>query len=137
MVVPMAVRKELPNAGVKILVLQRNLHRRCINIYTKKKWVEMLAGFQTPHAMLSDKESDFIRELSRGNAEVEPDESSGRILIPRKLLDWIGAKDEVILVGHGAKLEIWETKQYELTELSPEETAKMAAEMYERLNKPV
>jgi MraZ protein len=133
MVVPVAIRKALSEAGEEILVLQRNLHRRCINVFTKVQWVKMLSDFQTPYSLLSDRESDFIREFSRGSAEVEPDESSGRILVPRKLLDWIGAMDEVVLVGQGARFELWEPKQYGEIEFSPAAAAQIAAEMYERL----
>jgi MraZ protein len=135
MVVPVAIRKALSEAGESILVLQRNFHRSCINVYAKTQWVKMLSDFQTSHSILSHSESDFIREFTRGSAEVEPDESSGRILIPRKLLDRIGARDEVILVGQGLKLEIWETRQYEEVEFPPEDAAKMASEMHERLRR--
>ena len=136
MVIPVTIRKELSEAGERALVLQRNLHRRCVNVYTKVKWVEMLDRFQTPFAVLNDQESDFIREFSRGNAEVEPDDSTGRILIPRKLLEWIGATDEVILAGQGSKFEIWEASEYEAIAYSPEEIVRVAAGMYKRLVAP-
>jgi MraZ protein len=136
MVVPVAIRKALSEAGESALVLQRNFHHDCINVYAKAQWIKMLSGFQTSHSVLSERESSFIREFNRGSAEVEPDESSGRILIPRKLLDRIGARDEVVLVGQGLKLEIWEKKRYEEVECPPGDTARMASEMHERLCRP-
>ncbi|MDR1273251.1 MAG: protein mraZ [Odoribacteraceae bacterium] len=135
-VIPVAVRKELSEAGERILVLHHNLHRDCINVYTRARWVQMLADFQTTYAALDARESDFIREFSRGSAAVEPDESSGRILIPRKMLDRIGARDELILAGQGAQLEIWEPGRYEEAAFSPDETARVASEMYQRLTNP-
>ncbi|MDR0544914.1 MAG: hypothetical protein LBG30_06200 [Odoribacteraceae bacterium] len=135
MVVPSSVRKALSEAGERALVLQRNLHRRCIDAYAKSRWMKMLDDFQTPYSVLSESESEFIREFARGNAEVEPDESSGRILVPKKLLDWIGTRNEVVLVGQGMKLEIWDAGLYEAMELPPGDVAKMASEVYERLTR--
>jgi MraZ protein len=133
MVVPVTIRKDLSEAGEQVLVLQRNLHRNCINLYTKVRWVKMLSDFQTLYADLSAEESDNIREFNRGTAEVEPDDSSGRILLPRNMLDWIGAGDEVILAGQGTKCEIWERRQYEEIAFSPASRARMAEGMYKRL----
>jgi DNA-binding transcriptional regulator/RsmH inhibitor MraZ len=96
----------------------------------------MLSKFQTPFAALNAVESDCIREFSRGCAEVEPDESSGRILIPRKMLDVIGAREEVVLAGQGAQMEIWEPAAYEAVAFPAEETARVADEMYRRLTEP-
>jgi MraZ protein len=135
MVVPVAIREALSGAGETLLVLHENLFNNCINLYTKTSWERLIADIQTPRAPLSRQESDFVREFSRGTAAVTPDESSGRILVPRKMLDRLGATDALLLAGQGARLEIWEPTRYEQAALPPEQRAAMAEEIYQRLSR--
>jgi MraZ protein len=45
-------------------------------------------------------------------SEISPD-SQGRFVIPGKLLDGLGIKDEIIFAGVGSTFQAWEPKSYE------------------------
>ena len=62
----------------------------------------------------------------RDRAFVEPDEKLGRITIPRKILDSIGAEKEMIFVGNDHKIEIWSKELYNKKQMGSEEFVALA-----------
>ena len=74
----------------------------------------------------------FLRRFFKGMAEVQLD-SSNRLLIPKRLLDEIEAKKEVILAGMTGKIEIWASKNYEKFEIGHDEFTGMAESIMEGL----
>lgn len=54
----------------------------------------------------------------RNRAIVEPDSKLGRISIPKKLLESIGAGKDVVFSGNDHKIEIWAKDKYESSAIS-------------------
>ena len=59
-------------------------------------------------------------------AIVEPDAKLGRITIPKKLLDLIGAQKEIIFSGSDYKIEIWAKENFESGVISNDEFISIA-----------
>ena len=55
-----------------------------------------------------------------------PDAKLGRISVPKKLLEAIGAEKEIIFCGNDYKIEIWAKDRYESEALSEQEYAALA-----------
>ena len=68
----------------------------------------------------------FWREYMRNRSLVEPDGKVGRINIPKKLLESIGADKEVVFSGNDHKIEIWAKERYESNEISNEDFVALA-----------
>ena len=51
------------------------------------------------------------RNFFRGNTVVELD-NNGRFLIPKNMLQYAALEKEVIVIGMGTKIEIWNPEQY-------------------------
>ncbi len=62
----------------------------------------------------------------RNRSLVEPDGKVGRINIPKKLLESIGADKEVVFSGNDHKIEIWAKERYESNEISNEDFVALA-----------
>ena len=62
----------------------------------------------------------------RNRAIVEPDSKLGRISIPKKLLESIGAGKDVVFSGNDHKIEIWAKDRYESGAVSEEEIISLA-----------
>ena len=69
----------------------------------------------------------------RNRAVVEPDLKFGRISIPKKLLDMIGVKKDVVFYGNDYKVEIWAKEVYEAMESSNEEISTLAGQLSETI----
>jgi len=66
---------------------------------------------------ITDPLARLLLRMILGNAsELEMDEG-GRILIPSKLRDFAGLKDEAVLVGQGEYLEVWAPASWKEQEL--------------------
>ena len=71
----------------------------------------------------------FQRNFLRGAMDVEMD-ANGRILVPKTLTKFASIEKEVILVGVGNRLEIWNPAQYEEYLISDENEFADLAEKY-------
>jgi len=83
----------------------------CLLIYDDEGWRVLEESLK---ALPSNKRE--ARELTRhflaGAAEVEVDKQ-GRILLPAVLRDYAKITKDIILVGVGNKIEIWDKEQYD------------------------
>ena len=66
----------------------------------------------------------------RDRALVEPDGKLGRISIPKKLLDAIGAQKEVVFYGSDHKIEIWAKEKFTSSEIPNEEFVSLAGSIF-------
>ncbi len=78
---------------------------RCLDIYTKEEWekLEMRISQLSP---LKKEVQAFQRFYIAGGLPVDSG-SQGRVLIPKSLRDYANLQDEIVIVGMGTKLEIW------------------------------
>ena len=83
----------------------------CIDIYTLEEWEKFA---QKLHKLSVTKRDmrDFVRFIFGNATEVELDKQ-GRILLPAMLRDTVGIEKEVIVMGVGNKVEIWDRAAWE------------------------
>jgi MraZ protein len=80
----------------------------CLFLYDIPSWekvVQKLEELALPDKM---QERAFKRALLSGAHEAEPD-FQGRILIPQGLREYASIQDEIIIIGVGTRLEIWDS----------------------------
>lgn len=121
---PSKVRAALPSGASEELVLRRGFEP-CLVLYPMleyKKIYSKVKGLSE----FTEEYRKFQRSFFRGNADVELD-SAGRINIPKKMMEFANLEKEVILVGLGNRIEIWNPDQYENYLIQdPNEYSKMA-----------
>ena len=76
----------------------------------------------------------FLRGFFKGIAEVVLD-ASNRLLIPKRLLDEIGADREIVMAGQLGKIEIWTEEAYDKIEGGDESFALLAEKIMGNLNR--
>lgn len=75
------------------------------------------------------KNRDFTRYFYRGATELNLD-STGRLLLPKRLLEYAGVDKEVVLFAHGNKIELWDKTAYDdLLSDEPDEFGFLAEEV--------
>jgi len=67
----------------------------------------------------------FLRMFFSGTAEVTLD-ANNRMLIPKRLMDYAGIGDEVVLAGQSGKIEIWASNRYGSVSQADDDFAAMA-----------
>lgn len=83
----------------------------CLCVYDMPAWerfVQKLSGL--PYN--TRKQRELVRFFMSSATEVEPDKQ-GRILLPQKLRTHAHIEKNVVLLGVGARIEIWDPGTYE------------------------
>lgn len=98
----------------------------CLELYSDVDWkqIEEQLVAQHPIAMA---DSRFFRRNFYSHVVPAPPDSQGRILVPAFLLEIAGIAKEVLILGIGEKIELWNEQRYKeyLTSFgaTPEEVA--------------
>lgn len=109
-----------------VLVIKKDLFENCLNMYTYQEWENESEQVKARLNFFNKEHALFWREYMRDRAVVEPDGKLGRISIPKKLLDTIGADKEIVLAGNDHKIEIWAKENYEARQISQEDFVALA-----------
>lgn len=105
LIIPAKLRDELGEQ----FVVTRGLDG-CLSIYAMDEW-EALAAKIHALPLTSQKARQFSRFILAGAAECELDKM-GRILLPQVLRQAAGLDKEVVLIGVGSRVEIWDRDKW-------------------------
>jgi MraZ protein len=126
LVLPSRIKAQLPDpdGGVQELAIKRGFEQ-CLIIYPMvefKKVFSKISGLNE----FNEEHRKLQRSFLSGVTTVELD-SNGRLLIPKNMLTSAGIDKDVILVGTGSKVEIWNPSIYEKNQIQdPGELSKLA-----------
>jgi len=133
LMVPANLKKQLPNVEQEGLVVNRGFEKHLV-IYPKKVWegiVEELSKLN----QYQKKTREFIRFFTRGATELTLD-ASGRVNLPKSLLEFAGIEGEVVLACQFDKIELWAKDAYDsLLDSEPEDFANLAEEVMGNINR--
>lgn len=82
----------------------------CLYVYANDEWEQFAQNLRTL-SLVNKEARQFKRFFLAGAAQVETD-PQGRILIPTGLREYAGLKKDVILVGVGTRIEIWDSEKW-------------------------
>ena len=107
---PSKVKSKLPEVSGNQLVLSLGLEP-CLVLYPLveyRKIYSRIASMNEFNEEYRRLQRNFFRRIS----EIDLD-GSGRILIPKTMTKYANLEKEIILVGMGNRMEIWDTATYE------------------------
>ncbi|MGB1020073.1 MAG: division/cell wall cluster transcriptional repressor MraZ [Flavobacteriaceae bacterium] len=108
---PVAIKGQLAAHLSKGFVLKRAVFNTCLELYPMQEW-EVLMQKVNSLNRFNKKNNDFIRRFTAGVKLVEMD-SSGRLLIPKDLVNYAAIKKQVVISSAVSILEIWNKELYE------------------------
>ena len=123
-VLPSRIKAQLPEGGGHELVIRRGFEQ-CLILYPMvefKKVFSKISGLSE----FNEEYRKLQRNFFSGTVTVELD-NNGRFLIPKNMLTYSAIDKDVILVGMGNKVEIWNPSIYEKYQINdPSELSKLA-----------
>ena len=127
LMVPSSLKKQLPNVEAEGLVINRGFEKHLV-IYPKKVWEGIVAELSKLN-QYEKKTREFIRFFTRGASELTMD-ASGRVNLPKSLLEFAGINGDVVLACQFDKIEVWSKTAYDnLLDNEPENFANLAEEV--------
>lgn len=106
LVLPTKFRSEIANGAVLTIGFDG-----CLTIYTTQEW-ERFFNSLLSKSMTSAPVRKVTRTLAGNAIDIEMDKS-GRVNIPKYLLEIAGIDKDVTIVGRASVIEIWSTKKWQ------------------------
>lgn len=120
-IVPAKFREELGSKFVATKGLDN-----CIFLYPLGEWQVLEEKLRSLPFTRADVRS-FVRFFFSGASELEMDKQ-GRIVLPPNLRDYAGINRDLMVIGVGARVEIWSNQSWEQYNQSAESSFEMIAE---------
>lgn len=92
-------------------VIKRSVFQPCLELYPMEEWNQLMQKMNKKNRFKA-KNANFIRSFSAGVKTVEID-ATGRLLIPKNLVDIANINKEVVLTSAINIVEIWDKDSYE------------------------
>jgi MraZ protein len=108
---PIAIKKQLASTISNGFVFKRAVFNACLELYPVKEWKKLMEKVNDLNRF-NKKNNDFIRRFTAGVKTVEID-TSGRLLIPKDLVNYAHISKEVVVSSTVNILEIWDKSLYE------------------------
>ena len=108
---PIAIKKQLAGNMANGFVIKRAVFNTCLELYPIKEWEQLMEKVNALNRF-NKRNNDFIRRFTAGVKTVEMD-VSGRLLIPKDLVNYAHIRKEVVVSSTVNILEIWDKSLYE------------------------
>ncbi len=115
---PARLRDALASAGEPRIVLMRNPHSRSLLALPQSMWSELSRKVTAASPFDAPAQRNVLRYVA-SSQEVDLD-VHGRVLVPPALREWAGLVKDVVWVGMGGYIQLFDQATYE---------AEMAAEL--------
>ena len=136
-ILPMAFKKQMPPAAQDHFVVRKDIFENCLVLYALDDWNRQLEKIRKRINPYNREHNMFLRNFFKGTAELSLD-SNNRMLIPKRLLDIIGAERDVVLAGEDGRIEIWAASVYDTIGMAADDFANLAEKLLGgSLNEPM
>ena len=127
-ILPMAFKKQMPADAQDHFVVRKDIFENCLVLYSIEDWNRQLTKIRKTINPYNREHNMFLRNFFKGTAELSLD-NSNRLLIPKRLMDLIGAERDVVLAGQDGRIEIWASEVYEKIDMPGDDFAKLAEKL--------
>jgi MraZ protein len=110
-ILPMAFKKQMPADAQDHFVVRKDIFENCLVLFAIEDWNKQLEKIRKKVNPYNREQNMFLRNFFMGTAELSLD-NNNRILVPKRLMDLIGADRDVVLAGQDSRIEIWPADVY-------------------------
>ena len=112
LMVPSEFKEQLGEQVEEGFVLRPGLHASCLELYTRKDWDNVQDKLRASLSQFNAQHDAVLRRYNAGARFAKLD-STGRLQIPKDLLEKGSLVKEVIITSVTTKMEIWDKSLYE------------------------
>ena len=111
LMLPSGLKKQLLPLLSDGFVLKRSLFQPCLELYPMTEWDKLVGQVNKLNRFVKE-HIDFIRMFTTGLKPIQLD-ATGRILIPKDLVDFARIKKKIVVSSVINMIEIWDKDSYE------------------------
>lgn len=129
-ILPISLKNQLLPVLNEGFVIKRSVFQQCLELYPKSEF-DVLMQKVLKKSRINRKYDAFVRNFVAGMKEVTIDGDTGRLQIPKNLVEYAEIGKEVVLNAVFDKIEIWNKEKYEVILAEGEkEYADLAEEIF-------
>ncbi|MBS9462266.1 division/cell wall cluster transcriptional repressor MraZ [Flagellimonas sp. HMM57] len=111
-ILPISLKNQLLPVMNEGFVIKRSVFQQCLELYPKNEF-DVLMQKVLKKSKINRKYDAFVRNFVAGMKEVSIDSDTGRLQIPKNLVEYAEIGKEVVLNAVFDKIEIWNKDKYE------------------------
>jgi len=127
-ILPAAFKKQMPADAQDHFVVRKDIFENCLVLYSIEDWNRQIEKIRKKINPYNREHNMFLRNFFKGTAELSLD-NNNRLLIPKRLMDLIGAQRDVVLAGQDGRIEIWAADIYEKIDMPADDFANLAEKL--------
>jgi len=127
-ILPMTFKKQMPADAQDHFVVRKDIFENCLVLYSIEDWNRQLDKIRKRMNPYNREHNMFLRNFFKGTAELSLD-NNNRLLIPKRLMDLIGAERDVVLAGQDGRIEIWAEAVYDKIDMASDDFADLAEKL--------
>ena len=104
-VLPSAFKKEMGEFALEPLVLEKSLHKECLDIHTNKYWQERVTEFKRTLDPFDEDDDNLLQYFYQNFVKVTM-AANGRINIPAGYLEYANLEKGVEFIGMGESIRL-------------------------------
>ena len=125
---PSIFKKNLTSKKSNIFVLKKDIFEDCLVLYPLPVWERESQKLQTALNPYNREHNRFLRKFFSDTAQISLD-ANNRLLLPRRLLDIVSIDRDIVLLGAGNKIELWNPEKLQQAEISQDEYISLAQKL--------
>ncbi|MFW6277305.1 MAG: division/cell wall cluster transcriptional repressor MraZ [Prolixibacteraceae bacterium] len=111
-VLPAAFKKEMGDMAGEPIVVQRNLFKKCLDIFPERFWKDRVDAFKSTLDPFDEEDDEFLQFFYETFTKVGM-AANGRLNVPAEYLSFGSLKKSVRLIGMGRSIRMWDVEAYE------------------------
>ena len=129
---PVNLRKQLEEVFEKGFVINRNLHQKCLVLYPIHEWNKLNKKLSKLNRLIKANDV-FVRKFTGGATTADAD-TTGRVLLPKPLVEYASITTDIKVLGSNNVIEIWDKKLYDTFLTQDMDIEKLAEDVLGNLN---
>lgn len=111
-VLPASFKKAMGELADEPLVIEKDIFKACLNIFPEKYWNQRLESIERQLNQFDESDDDLLADLYENYTTLTM-APNGRINIPTDFLEYAGMSRDVVFVGKGKSIRMWDEKKYQ------------------------
>jgi MraZ protein len=110
-VIPVSLKKAMGELADEPLVIEKDIFKACLNIFPEKYWNQRLESIERQLNQFDESDDDLLADLYENYTTLTM-APNGRINIPSDFMEHAGISRDVVFVGKGKSIRMWDEKKY-------------------------
>ncbi|NQU87845.1 MAG: hypothetical protein HQ541_19020 [Mariniphaga sp.] len=111
-VLPSALKKMMAGEAEKPVAIEMDVYSNCLNIYPEEHWGEKVREFESRLNQFDERDIELLEQFYENFTSVKM-AANGRINIPTEFMKHSKIRKDVVMVGMGKLIRLWDANEYE------------------------